>query len=56
MDFKKSDCIKLTRSIINELPHIKNICTVGDKCVVSQKGDIVVIMKLNNREYDLLPS
>ena len=56
MNFKKSDCIELSESIINALPHFKKIFSPGDKCVISHTGDIAVMMKLDHKEWDMLPA
>ena len=56
MNFKKSDCIELSESIIDTFPHFKKMFSPGDKCVISHTGDIAVMMKLDHKEWDMLPA
>ena len=56
MNFTKRDCIELSESVINTFPQFKNIFSPGDKCIISHSGDVAVMMKLDSKEWDMLPA
>ena len=56
MNFTKRDCIVLSESVITAFPQLQNIFSPGDKCIISHAGDVAVMMKLDSKEWDMLPA